>query len=147
MYLYDVCLSSLATSFGLRICRVLILFAWVKCFHCFVCWWPVLSFIRICVYMNSLYFYTMLYVPYACILVRVCNYVCTYVYVLLEIFRIVYCFQYSECQESPITQEINCTAYSSTCVRIQKMSKNNMPNVTWNRKNYVLLWNAGITSS
>ena len=43
----------------------------------------------------------------------------------------IYCFHYSECQESPITQETNCTAYSSTSVRIQKMSKNSMPNVSY----------------
>ena len=72
--MYDVHLSSLATTFGLRI-RV---FVWVKCFHCFVCWWPVLGFIRISVYMHSLYLCTMLYVLYACIFVCICItvYVC-----------------------------------------------------------------------
>ena len=33
-----------------------------------------------------------------------------YVYVLLDILRIVYCFHYSEWQEYPITEEISCTA-------------------------------------
>ena len=68
-------------------------------------------------------------------------------YVCMCIIIIVYCFHYSEWLESPITQEINCTALSSTSVKIQKMSKNSMPNVTWNRKKYALLGNAGITSS
>ena len=78
--LYDVRLSSLVTSFGLRICRVLIVFVCGKYFHCFLCWWPVLGFIRICVYVHSLYFCTMLYAPYACIFICISNYVCMYVY-------------------------------------------------------------------
>ena len=53
-----------------------------------------------------------------------------YVCVSLYILRIVYCYHYSECQESPITQETNGTARCSTSVRIQKMSENSMPNVT-----------------
>ena len=97
--LYDVRLSSLATSFGLCTCRVL--FVSVKCFHCFVCWWPALGFKRICVCMHSVYLCTTLYEPYACIFVCICNYVCKYsVCVLLDISMVVYCFPYSECSNN-----------------------------------------------
>ena len=36
--------------------------------------------------------------------------ICMYVCVLLDILRIVYCFHYSEYQESPITEETSCIA-------------------------------------
>ena len=47
-----------------------------------------------------------------CCMLRMHVYLYAYLnmYVCMCIIRIVYCFHYSECQESPITEEISCTA-------------------------------------
>ena len=120
MCLYDVRLSSLATSFGVCICMVLIVFIYLsKMFSLLCVLVTCFGFHKdLCVYAIVYMFSTMFYVPYACIFVCICNYVCMYVCVSLYILRIVYCFHYSECLESPITQETNCKALSFTSVRI-----------------------------
>ena len=40
-------------------------------------------------------------------------------YVCMCIIIIVYCFHYSECPESPITQKTNCTALKGQCVGME----------------------------
>ena len=118
-------------------------------FHWFECWWPVLDFIRICVYSHSLlHLCTLLYTPYACIFVYICNNVC--MCIIRYLTNCVKFFPYSKCQKCPITQEKNCTTESSISIRKQKtvwMSKNDMSNITWNRKKYIPLGSGGIMPS
>ena len=60
----------------------------------------------LCVHAQLVFMYCMHVYLYAYVTMFVCMYVC----VSLDILRIAYCFHYSESQESPITQETNCTA-------------------------------------
>ena len=78
---------------------------------------------------------------YAYVTMDVC-YVCTYIIRYLKNYMNF--FHYSECHKFPITQATNCMAESTTSIKIHKMSKNGMPNITWKRKKYITLGNGSI---